>query len=46
MDLQTMRKNVKKNNYRSFESFNKDMGKISDNCIKFNAGNDYFVKIA
>ena len=46
MDLQTMTKKVNKNHYKNIDEFKKDLNQIVWNCLRFNAGNAYFVKVA
>ena len=45
MDLKTMRIKVNKRQYKNFDEFKKDIDQIVWNCMTFNAGNDYYVKI-
>jgi len=46
MDLQTMRNKLSKGKYAEFSDFQKDLDQIVCNCLTFNEGNDYFIKIA
>ncbi len=41
-----MRKKIHKNQYRNFDEFTNDIDQIVWNCMTFNAGNGYFLKIA
>lgn len=45
MDLQTMKNKARKLSYKTFEDFKKDLEQIVLNCLKFNAGNEYFIKV-
>ena len=45
MDLKTMRTKVNKKQYKNFDQFKQDVDQIVWNCMTFNAGNNYYVKI-
>lgn len=45
MDLKTMKTKLNRRYYHTFHDFKKDIDQIVWNCMTFNAGNDYYLKI-